>query len=66
VNQHELDDFMAMDHGYDRFIVQALIGNRRWSSHSSDGKLYHVGMLPDEHCDTYVSDLRMRIMNTPE
>lgn len=51
---------------YDNFIVQALIGNRKRSSSSFDGKLYHVGMLPDEEKNIYIADVRMRIMNTPE
>ena len=38
VNQTELDAFMAEDHAYNKFIVQALIGNNAWSSTTSSGQ----------------------------
>ncbi len=60
-NQDELDAFMALEHSYDRFIVQALIGNREWSSRSRDGRLYHVGTMPDKKHRIYVADLRFMV-----
>ncbi len=60
-SEAELDAFMELDHSYGRFIVQALIGNRKWSSRSREGRLYHVGTVPDRHTDVYVADLRMMI-----
>jgi hypothetical protein len=57
----ELDAFMAADHPYDQFIVQALIGNKRWSSRTDRGRLYHVGMVPDAKRRIYVADLRFMV-----
>jgi hypothetical protein len=38
VTRQELNDFMKLEFGYDRFIVQSLIGNYNWSSTASAGK----------------------------
>lgn len=57
----ELDDFMAREHPYDRFIVQSLIGNAAWSSVTRAGRLYHVGTVPNRHNDIFVADLRMMV-----
>ncbi len=64
VTQAELDAFMEMDFEYDLFIVQSLIGNANWSSTSSQGKLYHVGTIPDQKNKTYVADIRMMVSST--
>ncbi len=66
VNQQELDDFMDMDFDYDRFIVQSLIGNYNWSSKTAQGKLYHVGTIPNSKGETYVADIRMMVSSTPD
>ena len=63
--KEELEAFTAEEHRYDRFIVQALVGNIGWSSRSRTGKLYHVGTVPDRHRDIYVADLRMMIGSGP-
>jgi hypothetical protein len=60
-SEAELDAFMALDQRYDRFIVQSLIGNSSWSSLSKDGRLYHVGTVPDKHSRIHVSDLRFMV-----
>jgi len=65
VSQKELDNFMAQDFDYERFIVQSLIGNYNWSSTSATGKLYHVGTIPNFKGETFVADLRMMISSTP-
>lgn len=39
----ELEEFMKTEDRYDQFIVQSLIGNSKWSSHTHQGQLYHVG-----------------------
>lgn len=57
----ELDAFMAADHPYDRFIVQALIGNLGWTSRGRQGRLYHIGTVPDRHGDIYVADMRLMV-----
>ncbi len=57
----ELDAFMAMDHPYERFIVQSLIGNSGWSSRTGEGVFYHVGTMPDRRSRIFVADLRMMI-----
>lgn len=61
VTRKELDDFMAMDFEYDRFIVQSFIGNYSWSSKSSEGKFFHVGTIPNPAGKTFVSDLRLMV-----
>lgn len=66
VNDYELRRFMENDYEYDRFIVQSLIGNYKWSSSTSKGKLYHVGTVPSLKGFTYVCDLRMMIGSTEE
>lgn len=65
VNEQELENFMAQEFQYKRFIVQSLIGNYNWSSTSSRGKLYHVGTVPSEKGNSYVADLRMMVSSTP-
>ncbi|MFZ1865164.1 MAG: hypothetical protein WAU39_13135 [Polyangiales bacterium] len=61
VNERELDRFMDMEHPYDRFVVQSLIGNYVWSSVERAGRFYHVGTIPDRHGDIYVADLRVMV-----
>lgn len=58
----ELDRFMASEQHYDKFIVQALIGNSSWSSTTEPGRLYHVGTVPDRKGDIYVADLRCMVV----
>ena len=60
-NQDELNDFMAIPHHYDKFIVQSLVGNASWSSLTRSGRFYHVGTVPNKKAQTFVSDLRMMI-----
>ena len=62
----ELDAFMDHEHHYDRFIVQSLIGNYRWSSRGTTGRYFHVGTIPDRHNRIFVADLRMMISAGPE
>lgn len=64
VNQQELDAFMAGDYGYDKFIVQSLIGNHAWSSDFTGGKYYHVGTMPTAKGLNYALDFRMIIHAT--
>ena len=65
VSSEELDAFMAEDQRYDRFIVQALIGNSEWSSISRDGRLYHVGTVPNRRDRIYAFDLRFMVGSSP-
>lgn len=60
-NQAELEAFMEIDHEYDKFIVQALIGNSGWSSQTQHGRLFHVGTMPDKKLNLYVADLRFMV-----
>ena len=66
VNEQELAHFMAQDFEYEQFIVQSLIGNYNWSSISPQGRLYHVGTMPNKKGETYVCDLRMMVGATPQ
>lgn len=60
-SKEELDAFMSAEHRYDCFIVQALIGNLKWTSRSSRGRLYHVGTVPNKHGDIHVADVRVMV-----
>src|SRR5690606_24150908 len=60
-SQQELDAFMELEAPYGRFIVQSLIGNRRWSSRSREGELYHVGTVPSPRGEIYAADLRFMV-----
>jgi len=61
VNHEELDAFMSSEQHYERYIVQALVGNSGWSSQGRDGRLYHVGTMPDRNNNIYVADLRCMV-----
>ncbi|MCB9701505.1 MAG: hypothetical protein H6711_06420 [Myxococcales bacterium] len=66
-SQAELDAFLAdAPRHYERYIVQSLIGNHKWSSRSSQGRLYHVGTIPNRKGEAYVADLRMMVSGGPE
>ncbi|KAG4301558.1 hypothetical protein PCK1_002043 [Pneumocystis canis] len=60
-DQKELDAFMQIDHHYDKFVVQSLIGNASWSSITKEGIQYHIGNIPDKKGKTFVSDLRCMV-----
>ncbi|MCO5566291.1 hypothetical protein L7F22_019967 [Adiantum nelumboides] len=62
----ELQEFMDIEHRYDRFIVQALIGNNGWSSLSRHGRLYHVGTIPNLKGNIYAADLRLMVGSSPD
>jgi hypothetical protein len=61
----ELAEFMESEQRYDRFIMQALIGNSGWSSQTAAGRLYHVGTVPDRKGQIYVADLRCMVVGGP-
>ncbi len=61
VGEKELAAFMERDYAYDQFIVQALIGNHRWSSTTQRGRLFQVGTVPNKRGEIFVADLRMMI-----
>jgi hypothetical protein len=62
----ELEAFMAESFTYDRFIVQSLIGNSKWSSRGDSGHLFHVGTVPNKKGNIYVADLRFMVGASPE
>lgn len=57
----ELEIFMNENQHYDKYIVQALVGNSEWSSNTVTGTYYHIGTVPNRKNATYVYDLRMMI-----
>jgi hypothetical protein len=62
----ELEAFMALDHHYDAFIVQALIGNSGWSSRPAAGaQLFHVGTVPNSKGHIHAFDLRVMVGCAP-
>ena len=65
-NPDELARFMEQEIDYERFIVQGLIGNYRWSSSTGGSRFYQVGMIPDRKGRTFVNDLRLMVSSTPE
>lgn len=65
-NPEELAAFMQMDHHYDKFLVQSLVGNASWSSVGREGLQYHIGNIPDKKGRTYVSDLRVMVVANEE
>jgi hypothetical protein len=65
-NSDELAAFMAMDHHYDKFLIQSLVGNASWSSVGREGLQYHIGNIPDKRGRTYVSDLRVMVIASDE
>ena len=65
-SQEELSRFMEKEYPYDRFIVQSLIGNYKWSSRGIGGQFFHVGTMPNRKQEIYVADIRMMIHATPE
>lgn len=64
-SSQELDEFMALPTRYDKFIVQALIGNSGWSSATTSGTLYHTGTVPNKKLQSFVCDIRMMVCATP-
>jgi hypothetical protein len=66
LNQRELRAFMEAEHPYERYVVQSLIGNYRWSSTQQAGRYYHVGTMPDARRHIYVADLRMMVCCGPD
>jgi hypothetical protein len=60
-SRQELNNFMEINHHYDKFIVQSLVGNASWSSVTRSGTFYHVGTIPNKKNDSFVVDLRMMI-----
>ena len=65
-NERELEEFMARDGHYDRYIVQSLIGNYQWSSTTNAGRYYHVGTIPNKQGQTHVCDIRLMLSSTPQ
>jgi len=63
-SEEELAVFMDGDWGYERFIVQSLIGNHKWSSISRKGRFYQVGTMPNRRGQIFVADLRMMVCAT--
>jgi hypothetical protein len=61
VGEEELNAFMETEQRYNQFIVQALIGNHRWSSMTRRGRLYQVGTVPNRRKEIFVADLRMMV-----
>ncbi|XP_078607042.1 uncharacterized protein LOC144879456 isoform X2 [Branchiostoma floridae x Branchiostoma japonicum] len=61
-SQKELDELMALDLNYEKFIVQALVGHKNWSS----SQWHHACTLPDEEDREYVFDTRLMVHATPD
>lgn len=59
----ELDAFMAEKDAmrYDKFIVQSLVGNSKWSSVTRHGQAFHIGTVPNKKLESFVCDIRMMV-----
>lgn len=64
-SERELAAFMELEHNYDHFIVQSLVGNVKWSSQSQLGRMFHVGTMPDRKLNLYAADLRFMVAAGP-
>jgi len=62
----ELEAFQTIPQRYERLIVQGLVGNYSWSSHGRNGRLFHVGTLPNKRGHAFVADLRFMVQATTE
>ena len=62
----ELEAFLSLEHDYQRFVVQGLVGNLGWTSQTRGRRLYHVGTVPDRKGHIYVADLRFMVGMSPE
>jgi hypothetical protein len=65
LTEAELTAFMARPGHYDKYVVQALVGHREWSSSTVKGTYYHTGTVPNAKLKTYVSDLRVMVCSSP-
>ncbi|CAF0716550.1 unnamed protein product [Brachionus calyciflorus] len=60
INEFELEEFMSVDHNYEKFVVQSLCGDFNWSS----GEYFHLGTLPDrKNNEIYAFDVRMLVIS---
>ena len=64
--EEELRLFMEQDYPYDQFIVQSLIGHYDWSSHSEQGRFFHIGTIPNKKGNIYIADLRVMVYSSPK
>jgi hypothetical protein len=60
----ELKRFMAQQIPYEKYIVQSLVGNIKWSTVARNDQLFHVGTVPNSKGDIYVADLRMMVCSS--
>ena len=65
-SEKELEDFLEIDHQYDQFIVQNLIGHYAWSSNGPHGRFFNIGTLPNKKGEIFVTDLRIMAGNSPQ
>ena len=65
-SKEELEAFRNDKQDYRDFIVQSLVGNYHWSTKYTEGKYYHVGMIPNKKNEIYVADLRFMIASSEE
>lgn len=65
-SQRDLDEFKSAAHRYDRFIVQALIGDSAWSSRQAGSRFFHVGTMPNKRGEIFVADVRVMVCSGPD
>ncbi|MEZ5988437.1 MAG: hypothetical protein R3F30_04825 [Planctomycetota bacterium] len=65
-SEADLEAFLALEHVYDRFLVQALIGNSGWTAEHKGSRYFHVGTMPDRQGRIFVADIRLMVCNGPD
>jgi hypothetical protein len=66
VGEGELQQFLEQEHRYARFIVQALVGHKDWSSTGTKERLFQIGTIPNRRGKVFVSDLRFMVSAGPD
>lgn len=64
VNDYELKKFLNTNHNYEKFLVQSLCGNFKWSS----GQYFHLGTLPNNKRtnEIFAFDIRMLVKSNKD
>lgn len=63
-NKQDFEVFDNSEQKYSKFIVQKLIGNYGWYKRNLKDQVYHIGTVPDRHCNIFITDIRMMIHST--
>lgn len=65
ISERELQELLATDFPYERFLVQSLVGDARWLHRPNGRTLFHVGSAPSRTQPMFAIDVRMMVIDTP-